>query len=60
LEFLAGADVARGKKREGFVAPEGVLQECAAGETVFNNPQGQWLRIVGLTREEISAFSKQR
>jgi hypothetical protein len=50
----------RGKSAKVYVAPDGVTKECAAGENVFKIPQGQWLRIVGLTREELSAFSKQQ
>jgi hypothetical protein len=48
-----------GKSAKVYVAPEGIEKNCGAGNSTFPIPQGQWLRIVGLSREEIRAFSSQ-
>jgi len=49
----------QGKAATVFVAPEGVEQTCRAGENLFKIPQGRWLRIKGLSGDEIAALSKQ-
>jgi len=46
-----------GKSVEAYVAPKGDRQQCAEGETSLQIPQNQWMRLVGLGREEILRFA---
>jgi hypothetical protein len=46
-----------GKSARAYVAPRGVLQECPPGDTMLEIPQDQWMRLVGLDREEILRFA---
>jgi hypothetical protein len=46
-----------GKSAKAYLAPQGMLRECAPGETTLEIPQEQWLRLVGLDREQIIKFA---
>jgi len=48
-----------GKSATVYVAPQGIRQECRAGANRFDIPQGQWLRVTGLTREELRESAEQ-
>jgi hypothetical protein len=46
-----------GKSAQAYVAPEGALQQCGAGESSIEIPQGEWMRVIGLSRDEILRFA---
>lgn len=50
-------DLPAGQTAQGYVTPEGVLQECKPGKNTFVIPQEQWMRLVGLTRDEILNYA---
>jgi hypothetical protein len=50
-------DLPAGQTAQGYVTPEGVLQECKPGKNTIVIPQEQWMRLVGLSRDQILKYS---
>jgi hypothetical protein len=46
------------KEAKVYVAQLGVEQQCGPGENSFVIPREQWLRLVGLDREEILRYAR--
>ena len=45
----------KGKSADAYIAPKGEKQSCVAGENRFRIPPLQWMRLVGLTRGEMTS-----
>jgi hypothetical protein len=43
-----------GKQADAYIAPQGERQPLAGGENSFTIPAGKWMRVVGLTAEELA------
>jgi hypothetical protein len=46
-----------GSCAKAYVAPQGALLECPSGDTTVKIPQDQWMRLVGLDRDQIVQFA---
>jgi hypothetical protein len=47
-----------GKSARAYVAPNGEVQNETTGDTTIVIPQDQWMRLVGLTRDEIIQYTR--
>ena len=52
-----GCTFLRENSARAYISPKGDLQDCPSGETTLEIPQNQWLRLVGLDRDQIVQFA---